>query len=233
MARKKRVSKKDIHFTLDKGLSKSKKNIIIGLDMSLRHSGVVILNHLGKIIHRESIIFETKNKTEKKQKKDTHKIFFRINNADQQQEVDVTNKDHSIDTIKRYIVIQKRIEQLVQKFKVTHACIEGPAYQGTGQKIQLAELTILIRVMLRKKKIPFYIASPKTAKKYISGNGNADKEQMQESILEKYDYNLEDDNEADAFGLARLLLDLGEETALYCIAGAPDVYLKQLSEKNE
>lgn len=230
MARKKKLSKKDINFSFDKSLEGKRGVYVIGLDLSLRHSGIVIINNKKEVVHQESIIYEELKKTVKKQRKDRHFMVFKINGELHEKKLEITADDHSIDSIQRIIVVKKRVEALLKKYKITHAVIEAPSFGSVGQKVQLTELTTPIKIALKLKKIPFYLVPPKTLKYYIAGKGNAEKEDIQRAILEKYFLAFEDDNESDAFGLAIMGLELGEEISLYIKSGAPEVYHKQKEE---
>lgn len=232
MARKKKkISKKDINFTFDKSLEGKRGVYVIGLDMSLRHSGIVIINNKKQVVHQESIIYEENKKTVKKVKQDRHFMTFKINGEMHQRKEEITAPDHSIDTIERIIVVKKRIDFLLKKYKITHAVIEAPSFGSVGQKVQLTELTTPIKIALKTKGIPFYLVPPTTLKYFIAGKGNAEKEDLQKAIHEKYFLVFEDDNESDAFGLAVMGLELGEEISLYIKSGAPEVYQKQKEEK--
>lgn len=231
--RKKKLSKKDINFSFDKSLEGKKDVFVIGLDMSLRHSGIVIINNKKEVVHQESIIYEEVKKTVKKKRKDTHYMIFKINGKIHDKKFDITDyEDHSIDSLERIIVVKKRVEFLLKKYNITHAVIEAPSYASVGLKVQLTELTTPIKVALKLKKRPFYLVPPKTLKYYIAGTGNAEKKDIQKAVLEKYFLVFEDDNESDAFGLAIMGLELGEEIKLYIKSGAPEVYAKQKSELN-
>ena len=52
--------------------------------------------------------------------------------------------------------------------------------------------------------IPFKFVNPSTFKKLFTGDGRAQKEDIQRLIKTKYDLEFDDDNQADAFGLAQL-----------------------------
>lgn len=225
--KKNKLSKKDIIFSFDKSLVGQKDIFVMGLDLSLRHSGIVIINSKREVIHQESIIYEESKKTEKKVRKDRHFMLFKINGEVNPNKAEITSVDHSIDSMERIIVVKKRIEFLIKKYKITHAVIEAPSYASLGMKVQLTELTTPIKIALRLSNIPFYLVPPKTLKYYIAGKGDAEKEDMQRSILEKYFLVFEDDNESDAFGLAIMGLEIGEELSLYIKSGAPEQYKKQ------
>ena len=218
-------------FTFDKGLLGS-NHVIIGLDMSLSHTGIVILNGDGQILHQESVIHEAKKRTKDKIKMDEHYMVVKINGSNEEVRYDITEyKDRSIDNMKRVFAVRDRVQMLIKKYGVTLASIESPSYGSSGHIVQLSEMSFASRVILREANIPYYMVSPKTMKKYIAGHGSAEKEEIQRAILLKYYLTFSDDNEADAFGLARMLLDLGEEMEHYIRSGGGDQYEKQLKKK--
>jgi len=49
--------------------------------------------------------------------------------------------------------------------------------------------------------------------------------------MEKYFIGFDDDNEADAFALARTYLEFGEELPLFCKKGGPKKYLELIKDK--
>lgn len=71
-----------------------------------------------------------------------------------------------------------------------------------GTVIQLAELSTLIRYKILKRGFPFAVVAPKKLKKFVTGNGNSKKNVMLKAVFKKWEYDLSDDNIADASGLA-------------------------------
>lgn len=71
-----------------------------------------------------------------------------------------------------------------------------------GVVIQLAELGTLIRYKLLLKGYPLCVVSPKTNKKFVTGNGNAKKAKMISEVYRRWNYKASTDNLADACGMA-------------------------------
>ena len=71
-----------------------------------------------------------------------------------------------------------------------------------GVVIQLAELGTIIRYKLLLKGYPLCVVSPKTNKKYVTGNGNAKKQKMIQEVQSKWGFKASTDNLADACGMA-------------------------------
>ena len=70
------------------------------------------------------------------------------------------------------------------------------SFDSKNQAHKLGELGGCIKTLLSSARIEFVIVPPKTLKKFVTGNGNATKEDM------KAHYGLKDHNQADAMGLA-------------------------------
>lgn len=85
--------------------------------------------------------------------------------------------------------------------------IESPYVGHRNNTLQLGAIHYLIRIFLFKNSVSYKLVPPKTLKKFIAGNGNANKEGVMNSIKEKYNLNFEDNNLADAFSLAIMALE--------------------------
>jgi len=87
-------------------------------------------------------------------------------------------------------------------------CIEGPAYQSTGQVVlQMGALHFLLRLFLFKKNINYKIIAPGTLKKFVTGTGVAKKELMLLKTYKKWGAEFDNNNLCDAYGLARMALE--------------------------
>lgn len=120
--------------------------------------------------------------------------------------------DSYTDELKRLLGIVKEIDNLIAAFEVEIAVIEGIAFMArqTTAVMQLAGLNYLVRESLYKSNIPFIIVTPSTLKKFVTGKGNSPKDVMLLETYKKWDVSFSNDNECDAYGLARcgcLLVD--------------------------
>lgn len=70
--------------------------------------------------------------------------------------------------------------------------------------VQLAGLNYMIREYLWQRGIKFLIVAPTSLKKFTTGHGNAKKEEMMLEVFNKYGIAFTDDNCNDAFCLANL-----------------------------
>jgi Holliday junction resolvasome RuvABC endonuclease subunit len=83
--------------------------------------------------------------------------------------------------------------------------IEGYSMGSKGSRVfSIGELGGIIKYMLWKKNYKIVIVPPKTLKKFITNNGNAGKELMLLKTYKKYGVEFSDNNECDAFGLAKI-----------------------------
>lgn len=225
MAKKKKYNL----FTFDQSYVNSGK-IIAGIDLSLNHTGIVVLDDKGQILYQEAIILKTRQKDNKKY----HFMQFKVNNTVSEPEELVSDENHEIDQLKRIIVIRNRVKRIIGLFDIKHIAIEGYNMGRTGNQgavYQIGELAGLIKVLLRENNKDFQLVSPSSLKKFITGSGTAQKEGMQAWVYKKYFLVFEDDNEADAFALAKIYLELGGELKKYCKQGASKIYQIQLEEK--
>lgn len=82
-------------------------------------------------------------------------------------------------------------------------CIEGYSFgSNMAYKTATAELGGIVRFHLRQAGHTPHEIEPKVLKKFLTGNGNADKDLMVEYVRRLYGLQLQDHNIADAFGLA-------------------------------
>ena len=151
--------------------------ISIGLDLSLTHTGYVVINDKGKVLRRGVI----KSKP---------------------------CGDRPMDEIKRILKIRKDIFDIIEDFlsnekEKTIICIEGLAFMAQGTSLtQLAGLSYMTRANLDMYSRPFIIVAPTTLKKFITGSGKGDKDQIMMAVYKNYGFEASDNNEADAFSLS-------------------------------
>lgn len=201
--------------------------VIMGIDSSLNHTAVVVVNSNQEVIYRESIIKIDESFTKDKV---LHKIIsmgFVCNGEKKDSRLSIL-VDGEISDLKRFSIIRQRILEIAKKLRVTHICIEDCATRGSGKVQELTSLINIIKLELFEKQIYISSISPKTLKAFIADNGSATKEEMRSSILSKYNIDLPDDNEADALGLALTLYSFGYEIKKLSQSGGIAQYRKQM-----
>jgi len=86
--------------------------------------------------------------------------------------------------------------------------LEGPAFSSSGKfTLQMGALHYYIRLFLLKKGVSYKIITPGALKKFVTGTGTAKKELMLLNLYKKWGVEFNDNNLADAYGLARMALD--------------------------
>jgi len=111
--------------------------------------------------------------------------------------------------------VEERILDLEKEFafiptihSLYSVCIEGPSYSSNGQFIlQMGALHYYLRLFLLKKKVQYKIIAPGTLKKFVAGDGRAKKDLMLLKTYKKWGKEFDDDNLADAYGLAQMALE--------------------------
>lgn len=150
---------------------REKMKKIAGIDPSLNHTGVVILDEKGNLIHQE--VIEAKK----------------------------------LRGIERLRFVKDRLMKVLIDHDIKSVAIEGYSFGSRGRAVfNIGEMGGVLRVALYEAQIEILDVPPSTLKKFVTGKGNADKEQMRIAIKEKYKIDFDDDNEADAFGLAHYLI---------------------------
>lgn len=145
--------------------------LFLGIDQSLRHTGVALINSNGNPIAYHAIIVKTLRGSE------------------------------------RLAYIQKTLNDFLAAHGTPVAgCIEGPSIGSTHRGFDLGEISGVLKADFFTRGIPLTVVPPTTLKMFVTGKGQASKEQMLYSVNRKYQLSLSDDNIADALGLARFAL---------------------------
>lgn len=81
--------------------------------------------------------------------------------------------------------------------------IEGYAYNNKHTLVCAVEVGTMIRAELYRAKVPWVEVAPKALKIWTTGNGNAKKEQMAESVQARWGFTSKSDDVVDAYALAQ------------------------------
>lgn len=111
--------------------------------------------------------------------------------------------------------VEDRLMELEKEFSfipnimcLHSVCMEGPSYASQGAYIlQMGALHFILRIMLKKQGVNYRIIAPGTLKKFVTGKGNTKKDLMLLKVYKRWGVEFEDDNLADAYGLARMALE--------------------------
>lgn len=88
--------------------------------------------------------------------------------------------------------------------KMVGVVLEDFAYSQSNKMADLGGLGWHIRIMLSRTAYLFASCAPGTLKKFVASKGNASKSAMILNVYKRWGFETENDNLADAFGLAKL-----------------------------
>lgn len=103
----------------------------------------------------------------------------------------------------RFAKYSQEIANLVDAYGVDVVAIEGYSFAGKFNNSLQYELGACIRMRLHQDETPFIEVPPTSLKKFVTGKGNSKKDLMLLGVYKRWDFDTEDDNEADAYGLAQ------------------------------
>lgn len=98
-----------------------------------------------------------------------------------------------------------RIKELIEIEQIDLVAYERPAGMHTASVIFAAKLISIVEVICLEQGIEMANYSAKEIKKFATGNGNAGKPLMIKAAREELGYEGNDDNEADAMWLFKLV----------------------------
>jgi len=81
--------------------------------------------------------------------------------------------------------------------------MEGYSIDSTNRPFDLGEIGGVVKCLLAELEIPCIVVAPKSLKRFVTGSGTASKDKMIAYVNKYYGVKTEDDNAADAAGLAR------------------------------
>lgn len=119
--------------------------------------------------------------------------------------------------MERLQYIRNEIATMVDDAEPNCICIENYAMGShAGQAFSIGELGGVIKLMLWEKGQEPYLITPTRLKKYITGKGVAEKDQIMLSIYKNFGWEPKDNNQADAYGLAHMayMLSFGNQETL-------------------
>lgn len=158
-----------------------KKNLFIGLDVSLCNTGLCVLNVDGKITKSETV-------RPKDLRGGERLCFIRSN-------------------LYYWVSLSLSGGGMARNFFAQPiAVIEGYAYRGSGA-IPGAEAGGVVQALLWENGIPFFFVPPSTLKKFATGSGRADKAGMRTALTPENNALLKTEHEVDAYWLARYALE--------------------------
>lgn len=170
---------------------------VLGLDLSLTGTGLVVLRPDGKILRRR------RYKTEPLKDGDGLKPRPRGQLA----------PDRFVGTDEERIEWHRqRVTRAVKKFGICFCVIEGYAFKAKGRgKTGLSEQAGVIKNALHRMDVAFVIIQPGTLKKHVTGHGDASKQDVIDWAKKNKDRRISDSDTADACAAAQYGVDLYEK----------------------
>jgi crossover junction endodeoxyribonuclease RuvC len=157
---------------------------VVGLDLSLTSTGVVVLDETAKVLEQYVVKSSPVGPLQIDEAKRLSTITDKI--------LEGVPSDASL-------VVIEGITFMMSK---------------TTALVQLAAINYIIRIGLWKRDIPFVIVSPPSLKKFVTGKGVAQKDIMMLETYKRWGVSLTDNNICDAYGLARAglaILDIDDK----------------------
>tara|TARA_Y100000310_G_C20297025_1_gene629916 strand:+ start:163 stop:666 length:504 start_codon:yes stop_codon:yes gene_type:complete len=107
--------------------------------------------------------------------------------------------------VRRLEFIRNEIVKILTTYPSNIVCVEGYSFGSrAGQAFSIGELGGVIKVWLLESGLKTIIIAPTSLKKFITGKGNAPKDVMLMKTLQKYKQEFTNNNQCDAFGLAKV-----------------------------
>lgn len=115
------------------------------------------------------------------------------------------------DTEYRLIMVkEKLIDPVIQLHQEgdVKVCMEGPSYSSRGSHVlQMGALNYFIRYWFRTSGVNYTVKTPNELKKFVTGKGNCKKDLILLKVFQKWNVEFSCDDLADAYGLARIILE--------------------------
>ena len=130
-------------------------------------------------------------------------VGFCVNNVEQQRLTGLVFKEPKLRGAERLSSLRRRIMPYIRAFMPELVALEGYAYDAENRLADLGEIGGILRVELHDLKIPYIVVPPTTLKQFVTGSGAASKDKMVNYVYKRYKYVTDNDNIADAVGLAK------------------------------
>lgn len=107
--------------------------------------------------------------------------------------------------IERLIWLRDEISRDLFHYDVDHIGMEAPTYGAVGSEHARGQIDGIMEVVFHENEIPYNLIHPTQVKKFILGTGRGDKNLILLKTFQEYGEEFQDDNEADAYILARIM----------------------------
>lgn len=139
---------------------------------------------------------------------DTGVVVLDIESRELVYQGDITSKPGG-EPIHRILKIKEELREVITKVGPVQGVIEGFGFGARGNAVfDLGGLGYILRELFVEGGIKLLVIAPTSLKKYVTGKGNCKKDLMLLNIYKKWGVEFENDNIADAYGLARMGADM-------------------------
>ena len=107
-----------------------------------------------------------------------------------------------VDDLARIDWIRRQVNEETMKLEDPLVVLEDFAFARANMAHQLGGLGYIVRLSLWKRNLPFIVVAPGRLKKFVSGKGSAEKDMMIMRVFKNWGHEAQDNNAADAIGLA-------------------------------
>ncbi len=113
----------------------------------------------------------------------------------------------------RITIIWDGVLQVHEKYQPHFIYIEELAYGARGDAmLELAGVNYFVRTQFTWLDITYKMIAPGTLKKFVTGKGTGKKELMLKEVYKRWGADFDDNNECDAYCLARMALEQNKPT---------------------
>lgn len=114
----------------------------------------------------------------------------------------------------RLAYIRDGLTAVMANLRFATGVMEGYSYNSINKKFLLGEVGAVIKLALFDHCDACFDAAPKQLKKFVCSKGSASKEDVMFSIEKQWGLVLQDDNLADAYGLARIGYEIARPSSV-------------------
>lgn len=109
--------------------------------------------------------------------------------------------------VERLDAMDLYLHQFMARWRAVPAlvAVEGYSFGSFSGRERLGEWGGVLRLCLHRLDFPYVEVPPTTLKKFVTGAGNAKKNQMLLGVYKKWGVTCADDNEADSYALAQFI----------------------------
>lgn len=115
--------------------------------------------------------------------------------------------DKTLKGAERLLDLGNKLNSILDTYNPKFAVVEGYSFGSIGRTFSISEAGGVYRYILAQRNIPIFEIPPTTLKKYITGDGRADKKKMAKIVKSLFNLEFKTSDETDAFCLLVAGLD--------------------------